>query len=271
MNKLYNLIKGFLKVISPMFHFKYNDECLGVINGVLDVYLDVYNASKYRDEVVPIINDTFILQTEEDCLLLENFDTAEYSTPRDFFSLKKQMLMDMEAFANRTFTPTFFEDVLGDWVKRGDLFSCRLKAYLAWAKGERGLALRLWEMLAYWGDVTSMMALAFGAEKLNMIDKSQTWQRVYSLFKRDYSVIFGVDQGEKRLSCEESRIVDLIHCIANARWNKDKSHLNFQLLDYVIGSQASKEEVVRNVLQGDVDFYRLRREEGSDYYHKIGF
>lgn len=267
MNKLYNLTKGFLNVISPIFLFRYSEECLSVVNEALRVYLSAYNALECQSEMMDIIKDTFILQTEEDCMLLEDFDLSEYSTPREFFSLKKQMLIDMKIFANNTFTLTFFNDLLNDCAKCGDLRACRLKAYIAWANGEKELSMRLWEMLAYWGDVTSMKALIFGAEKLKMTDTSHLWQRVYPVFKKDYYAIFELYKSEDMLSYEESKTIDLIRSIANARWIKDKSNLNFALLDYVINSQDPQEEIVRNVLRGDLDFYRLKRGESLTYVH----
>lgn len=269
--KLYYLVKNYMKVILPIFYYRYTDSCQRVIEQTLNLYLSVWNAHEYKDKITSVIYDTFILQTKEDCVLLEDFDTSNYSTERDFYSLKKRLLMDTEAFADYTFSLTFFEDSLNDSVRCGEKYSCKLKAYIAWDEGERDLAVNLWKRLAYWGDLDSIRALIYCANQMGLRGKSETWQSVYNALSYKSSSLFCVDEANKRLSADEMRVVELIHCIKSIGWIKDKDCLHYSMLDYVINSRESVDEVIRNVSRGDVDFNLLRRRDYKERTYKIGF
>ena len=235
-NKTYTLTKNLLNVILPIFNYKYSEDSLNIIKKVMKTYLTVWDATEYYDKILRIVLDTFILQGKEDCLMLEDFDTSKYTTHKKYFFLKKRILEDNGIDASQSFDTELFLDCLNDYVKNGEKHACRMKAYMAWDNGEKRLATRLWEMLAYWGDETSMMALVFAYKQYNMISEAQTWQAVFDLFSDDTCGVMPIDDKIERMSYQEKNIVDLIFCIKNLAWIKDKSFLHFPMLDYIISS-----------------------------------
>lgn len=269
--KLYSLVKSFMMLILPVFYYQYEESCIQLVENVLDVYLDVWDANKYRQKLLRVILDTFVVQTKEDCNLLKHFDTSEYETENEFFELKKQIIEENELLPIQKFSPIVFFDALNKGVGNGNLSYCKIKAYLSWASGDEDFAKGLWERLAFWGDLDSVKAMSFCYKQSKNDEDYKKWEEVFGVLESPQSYVFPEESYLRQLSPFAQKVMRCIRCIRNLEWIKNKDYMYFDLLNYVIRSSASTDDIVFNLIRGNCDFNNLRKAEEEKRSYKIGF
>ena len=271
MKKNYTIIENFMQTIAPTFVFKVDEQYKRMLEDVLHLFLSIHNRLEVKEDVWSTVNDTFIVQTKEDCRLLACFNTLTYKTPKIYFDLKKSLIYDMDGLAERKFDVTAFKDYINKKAASGEQNACRLLACFSWLNGERNAALALWKKLAYWGDLISVKALAYGFQEVGNLVESNKWANVAIAFE-EY-IHFGGSQKEvyEKLDLEGKKEFDLILCVRALGWIQNKALLYFPLLDYIVQSRLPAEEVMQNISQGNRNFYVLKKSENELVKGKIGF
>ncbi|MBR2460394.1 MAG: hypothetical protein IKB34_04110 [Clostridia bacterium] len=241
-----NALKEILLTGVVNMGYELEDENRKVTEDVLRFTATVFEQNEESiEQLRAAIKGAEILRTFEEIRFLEALKNQGTAEVRIALSIKKEILRSFEIKDLKEFDPDMMLDEVNTRAANGEIHAIRLQAILAWtgeyAKQDRALALRDWEMLAVNGDEFSMRALEYAYRELDNAEKSVFWKTVRELTEKRNDTMRPNYEPSASIDKKALEMSDLISCIQerplrHGYTNHDPRRIDIHLSDYVLNT-----------------------------------